>query len=105
MKVIVSVLLATTSILAAGHANAQVAYRFIKSGSAVLGYASNGTDKGYNCSGSVTVSYDDFGTRKTVTQGVNYHVKAGLNDGLIYQWQTTWPASTMTVSYGHNGCT
>jgi hypothetical protein len=106
MKFIAVALLSTGSILTAVEsANAQVAYRFIKSGSAVLGYASNGTDRAYNCSGVVTVGYDDYGTRKTSTQNVNYTVRAGLNDGVVYQWQTPWPGSSMTVNYSHSGCT
>lgn len=106
MKFILTLLLSTVGVVAAVEtANAQVAYRFIKSGSAVLGYASNGTDRAYNCSGVVTVSYDDFGTRKTSTQNVNYSVRAGLNDGVVYQWQTPWPASSMGVTYSHSGCT
>jgi hypothetical protein len=93
-------------LAAASSASAQqVQYRFIKSGSAILGYASNPSDRGYNCSGTVAVSYDDYGTRKSTSQQVNYFVRPGLNDGVVYQWQTTWPGSTLSFSYNHRGCT
>ena len=100
-----AIVLGVIGALSAEVASAQVNYRFIKSGSSILGYASNSSDRAYNCSGVIAVNYEQYGQRGSASQAVTYQVRANSNDALVSQWQTPWAASTLNFAYNHQGCT
>lgn len=85
-------------------AQAQVSYRYTKSGSSFLVYASNSSNRPYNCSATVTANYVDYGQPKTAQSQANYGVPANSAERLVWQWQTTWAASTLDFNYQHAGC-
>lgn len=66
-------------------------------GSSFFVRASNPDNRTWNCSISYTLNYDDFGTpahrdfSKTFVVNINYN-------GIVLNHQTTWPASSLTVS-------
>jgi hypothetical protein len=79
--------------------------RWTKNGSAILGFASNSdTMRSYNCSGTITVRYKDFGEDKTTTKDYTTEVPAGAKDSLIFKWDTPWAGSTLDFTVQDRGC-
>lgn len=83
-------------VSASACASPNIAFR--QQNSAYFATASNPEDRSYNCSGTVTASYLDYGTPKTSTINVSFVVPAKANNLDIWNWQTSYTTSGLTFS-------
>ncbi|HDR2751611.1 TPA: hypothetical protein QCJ76_000142 [Enterobacter asburiae] len=75
-------------------ATPNISYR--QQNSAFFASATNTEDRNYNCSGTVTANYFDYGEQKNSTINVNFSVPAKANNQEVWNWQTSFTTSGLS---------